>query len=249
MRYREEERRPKMWRDVSNNFWIPEEYPSQKGDGYAPPFFEWAILSDQYREYLENLGIHKTYEEITNDPYHLWAVVNYISTYSTDERPIRVKYFGPQDAWRTDLKRLLACYKGLYGCVTDKDITGIDEDKPASGTYERQKNKAQVELDCQRIGGKFVELSEFMEKTMLKIIENALKNPEEETTERDAKVFALYERGESQASIAGIMHMSLRDVNRILKDKKNLIIDEDDDITDGNDDGNDEDDEYDEEFG
>lgn len=236
-----------MWRDVTNNFWIPEEYPSQKEDGYAPPYFEWLILSDQYREYLENHGIHKTYEEIIRDPYHLWALVNYISTYSTQERPIKVRYSGPQDAWRADLPRLLSCYKGLYGCVSDKTITGIDEDQPAMGTYERQRNKVQVQLDCQKIGGKFVELSEFIEKMMLTIIDNALKNPGEEKTEREDKVFDLYEDGESQANIARIMHMSLRDVNRILKDKKNQLID-DDDITDSNDDGNDEEDEYDDEI-
>ncbi len=247
MRYREEERRPKMWRDVTNNIWIPEEYPSRRGDGYAPPFLEWAILSDEYREYLERQGIHKTLDEIIEDPYHLWAVVNYISTYSTDERPIRIKYFGPQDAWKADLKRLLACYKGLYGCVTEKDITGIDEDESTWGSYERQRNKAQVESDCQRIGGKFVDLFEFTEMIMRKIIEDALKDPKEEKIERDTKVLALYENGESQANIAKTLHMSLRDVNRILKDRKNRIIGEDDDA-DGNDDGNDEDDEYDEEY-
>ena len=249
MKYEEKERRPHFWRDITNNVWIPEKYPNQKGDGSIPPYFHWAITVDQYREFLSAKGIHKTIKELREDPLHIWATVNYISTYSTEKRPIKVEYYGPHDAWRQDLKRLLVCYEDLYGCIPlgdkiDEGTMGIDPypDQSVIGSYERLRNMEQVRVDCKRSGGIFVELSEFMEKAMTMIIEEALKEDVTDRTNRERKVLSLYKEGQSQSKVAESMHMSLRDVSKILKENHLAT-----NGNDGNDDGNIPDNEYDEE--
>jgi hypothetical protein len=232
MEINKREKRPHIWRDVTNNLWVPEIYPSRKGDSIAPPYLEWVVMTIDYHKFLKENGINTTIEELTDDPLHIWSVINYISAYDKEDRPMKLRYYGPEGYWRDEVRRLLKCYEGLYGCVyIDEEDDGEEivettpyPYEPIQGMYERLCDKDRIKAKCDEIEGKFVELYPFLTETITKIIENALKDESTDQStkrkqeDRKSQVFALYDKGLSQQKISEILRMSLRDVNNILKD-------------------------------
>ena len=169
-----------LWEDVTNGIAIPPEFPNLKDQRMSNEYLFWMIACQRldYEEKAESGSTSRWY-----DPYQIWPVVDYLSTYDTDEDNIFLRYHGEKGSWKLGIRQIASVFKGQYGCMVKKDVNGIKRDM----IDPWDKDKALVKEGCKKSKGKFVDLEKWYLEHLTGIIEERLSDTKREMNPKSLK--------------------------------------------------------------
>ena len=195
--------RRSLWEDVTNGIAIPQ--ASVNNATYDRSVhrytYEIEITPKQERWFLKLLGIdviakgmaadvyYTSLDEIEEDRYQIYALLQYLSTYESESHPIELKYNGQKGQWKLGIKELWSYLNEWSGCIimTPKGRGYFDSDdypgRPSRSSdgpiYQPDSAEARkiVKTACEQTKGEFIEsLGEWIQGILKSSIESRMES-------------------------------------------------------------------------
>ena len=195
--------RRSLWEDVTNGIAIPHASVNNATyDRSAHRYtYETEITPKQERWFLKLFGIdviakdmaadvyYTSLDEIEEDRYQIYALLQYLSTYEPESHPIELKYNGQKGQWKLGIKELWSYLNEWSGCIitTPKGRGYFDSDdypgRPKRSSdgpiYQPDSAEARkiVKTACEQMKGEFLEsLGGWIQEILKSSIELRMEN-------------------------------------------------------------------------